>query len=160
RGGRRGGPRRPWLHQRHVCQRPAGAASGADRWHARHPGPNDTRLPQGRYLLTSDNSTIAPAPVSPHLAAGPARQGRLRQPLTSRGQQRHDPMNALTLTLIRIAFLAVLWLFVIAAVGVVRTDLFGTSSVPSRRQARKQRQPRARQPQPAKPPKPARGRAS
>jgi pSer/pThr/pTyr-binding forkhead associated (FHA) protein len=69
-------------------------------------------------------------------------------------------MNALTLTLIRIAFLAVLWLFVIAAVGVVRTDLFGTSSVPSRRQARKQRQPRARQPQPAKPPKPVRGRAS
>jgi pSer/pThr/pTyr-binding forkhead associated (FHA) protein len=60
-------------------------------------------------------------------------------------------MNALTLTLIRIAFLAVLWLFVIAAVGVVRTDLFGTSSVPSRRQARKQRQPRARPPQPAKP---------
>ena len=34
-------------------------------------------------------------------------------------------MNALELTLIRIGFLAVLWLFVIAAVGVVRTDLFG-----------------------------------
>jgi len=29
-------------------------------------------------------------------------------------------MNALTLTLIRVAFLAVLWLFVIAAIGVVR----------------------------------------
>ena len=42
-------------------------------------------------------------------------------------------MNALTLTLIRLAFLAVLWLFVITAVGVVRTDLFGQS--PSRRQA-------------------------
>ena len=36
-------------------------------------------------------------------------------------------MNALTLTLIRVAFLAVLWLFVIAAIGVVRTDLFGTA---------------------------------
>jgi pSer/pThr/pTyr-binding forkhead associated (FHA) protein len=60
-------------------------------------------------------------------------------------------MNALTLTLIRLAFLAVLWLFVIAAVGVVRTDLFGgTSSAPSRRQARKQKA-RARPPQPAKP---------
>ena len=35
-------------------------------------------------------------------------------------------MNALTLTLIRVAFLAVLWLFVIAAIGVVRTDLLGT----------------------------------
>jgi len=31
-------------------------------------------------------------------------------------------MNELTLTLIRVAFLAVLWLFVIAAIGVVRTD--------------------------------------
>ena len=38
-------------------------------------------------------------------------------------------MNALTLTLIRLAFLAVLWLFVIAAVGVVRTDLFGHALV-------------------------------
>ena len=37
-------------------------------------------------------------------------------------------MNALTLTLIRVAFLAVLWLFVIAAIGVVRTDLFGTAA--------------------------------
>jgi pSer/pThr/pTyr-binding forkhead associated (FHA) protein len=44
-------------------------------------------------------------------------------------------MNALTLTLIKLAFLAVLWLFVIAAVGVVRTDLFG----PTRRRARKAR---------------------
>jgi len=55
-------------------------------------------------------------------------------------------MNALTLTLVRLAFLAVLWLFVIAAVGVVRTDLFGPST-----SARKQRrQPRSR---PAKPPR-------
>jgi Inner membrane component of T3SS, cytoplasmic domain len=54
-------------------------------------------------------------------------------------------MNALTLTLIRLAFLAVLWLFVIAAVGVVRTDLFGSS--------RRGRQPRkARAPRPAPPP--------
>jgi pSer/pThr/pTyr-binding forkhead associated (FHA) protein len=66
-------------------------------------------------------------------------------------------MNALTLTLIRLAFLAVLWLFVIAAVGVVRTDLFGTGAGPSRRQARRQRQPRARPPQPPKPSRPPRG---
>ena len=61
-------------------------------------------------------------------------------------------MNALTLTVIRIAFLALLWLFVIAAVGVVRTDLFGTSA-PSRRQARIPRQQRGA---PAPPPRPAR----
>lgn len=64
-------------------------------------------------------------------------------------------MNALTLTVIRIAFLALLWLFVIAAVGVVRTDLFGTSS-PSRRQARIQRQPRVRPPAPGRPARPPR----
>ncbi len=62
-------------------------------------------------------------------------------------------MNALTLTLIRLAFLAVLWLFVIAAVGVVRTDLFGSS----RRASRAARQPRAQAPRPARPPRPARG---
>ncbi len=64
-------------------------------------------------------------------------------------------MNALTLTVIRIAFLAVLWLFVIAAVGVVRTDLFG-SSTPSRKQARMQRQPRVKPAQPPRPSKPPR----
>jgi pSer/pThr/pTyr-binding forkhead associated (FHA) protein len=63
-------------------------------------------------------------------------------------------MNELTLTLIRLAFLAVLWLFVIAAVGVVRTDMFGQAAR-SRKEARqaarqrqqaqwRQRQPRAR----------------
>jgi len=36
-------------------------------------------------------------------------------------------MSTLTLLLIRLAFLAILWLFVIAAVGVVRTDMFGAS---------------------------------
>jgi pSer/pThr/pTyr-binding forkhead associated (FHA) protein len=45
----------------------------------------------------------------------------------------HDSMNALELTLLRIGFLAVLWLFVIAAVGVVRTDLFGQVSQRRRR---------------------------
>jgi|SRR5215470_10031571 pSer/pThr/pTyr-binding forkhead associated (FHA) protein len=54
-------------------------------------------------------------------------------------------MNNLTLLLIRLAFLAVLWLFVIAAVGVVRTDLFG--------QARQGRQRRQRKPPQAKAPR-------
>jgi pSer/pThr/pTyr-binding forkhead associated (FHA) protein len=56
-------------------------------------------------------------------------------------------MNALTLTLIRLAFLAVLWLFVIAAVGVVRTDMFGTA---------RRRQRRARAQRIAAPPAPPR----
>ena len=66
-------------------------------------------------------------------------------------------MNALTLTLIRVAFLAVLWLFVIAAIGVVRTDLFGTAAAKVRR-GRNRAQPPPRQPQrPPRPPKPNRG---
>ena len=40
----------------------------------------------------------------------------------------YDLMNALTLTLIRLAFLAVLWLFVIAAVGVVLTFVLESGS--------------------------------
>jgi len=42
-------------------------------------------------------------------------------------------MNALELTLIRIGFLVILWLFVIAAVGVIRTDLLGQSVARARR---------------------------
>jgi hypothetical protein len=55
-------------------------------------------------------------------------------------------MNELTLTLVRVAFLAVLWLFVIAAIGVVRTDLFGGVTAPRR----------GRAPRPAPPPRPTR----
>jgi FHA domain len=62
-------------------------------------------------------------------------------------------MNALTLTLLRLAFLAVLWLFVIAAVGVVRTDLFGPSM--SSRQQRRQRKAQQQRVKPPRPPRPA-----
>ena len=64
-------------------------------------------------------------------------------------------MNALTLTLIRVAFLAVLWLFVIAAIGVVRTDLLGTVATKMRR-GRNQPMP-MQQPRPPRPTKPGRG---
>src|SRR6185369_11177837 len=56
-------------------------------------------------------------------------------------------MNELSLTIIRVAFLAVLWLFVIAAIGVVRTDLLGGPSTTARRS----------QGRPARPPRPGRG---
>src|ERR1700722_11968529 len=65
-------------------------------------------------------------------------------------------MNTLTLTLIRVAFLAVLWLFVIAAIGVVRTDLFGTAVAKVRR-PRNQAPPRPPPPQRPKPQRPGRG---
>jgi hypothetical protein len=65
-------------------------------------------------------------------------------------------MNALTLTLIRVAFLAVLWLFVIAAIGVVRTDLLGTVAAKARR-GRNKPAPMQQPPRPPRPTRPGRG---
>jgi pSer/pThr/pTyr-binding forkhead associated (FHA) protein len=62
-------------------------------------------------------------------------------------------MSTLTLLLIRLAFLAILWLFVIAAVGVVRTDMFG----PSRAGRKAGRQPKAQRP--SRPARSGRGEA-
>jgi pSer/pThr/pTyr-binding forkhead associated (FHA) protein len=64
-------------------------------------------------------------------------------------------MNALELTLIRIGFLVILWLFVIAAVGVVRTDLFGQSARARRRATAAPPRPRTERP-PPKPPRASR----
>ncbi|GGU94679.1 FHA domain-containing protein [Actinomadura sp. LOL_016] len=65
-------------------------------------------------------------------------------------------MSPFTLTLIKLAFLAVLWLFVIAAVGVIRADLFGSKAATRaasrasspRPQKAAARPPRAPQPPP------------
>ena len=66
-------------------------------------------------------------------------------------------MNQLSLTIIRVAFLAVLWLFVIAAIGVVRTDLLGGPSATTRRGKARQ----AQAPRPGRPPRaPRPGRGS
>jgi hypothetical protein len=66
-------------------------------------------------------------------------------------------MSPFTLTLIKLAFLAVLWLFVIAAVGVIRADLFGSKAAgraAGSRPPKAGRQPRAqRAPQRAAPTK-------
>jgi pSer/pThr/pTyr-binding forkhead associated (FHA) protein len=64
-------------------------------------------------------------------------------------------MNELSLTIIRVAFLAVLWLFVIAAIGVVRTDLLGGPSTPRKGRARQAQAPR--QSRPARPARAGRG---
>jgi pSer/pThr/pTyr-binding forkhead associated (FHA) protein len=65
-------------------------------------------------------------------------------------------MNELSLTIIRVAFLAVLWLFVIAAIGVVRTDLLGGPSTTARRGKARQAQA-PRQGRPARPARAGRG---
>jgi len=59
-------------------------------------------------------------------------------------------VSELTLTLIRLGFLAVLWLFVLSAVSVIRSDMFG-ARVETRQAAKPPRAAKA-----PKPPKPAR----
>ncbi|MFJ9060950.1 MULTISPECIES: FHA domain-containing protein [unclassified Streptomyces] len=63
-------------------------------------------------------------------------------------------MSELTLTVMRLGFLAVLWLFVIVAVQVIRSDLFGTRVTQrgSRRTAGDTRPQQGRQQQQAAPP--------
>ncbi len=55
-------------------------------------------------------------------------------------------MSELTLFLIRLAYLAILWIFVLSAISVIRSDMFG-ARVPEA----------ARGAAPGKPPKPAKG---
>jgi hypothetical protein len=52
-------------------------------------------------------------------------------------------MSELTLTVIRLGFLAVLWLFVLTAISVMRSDIFGARTL-ARPAARRQAQARAR----------------
>ncbi|MFI8188504.1 FHA domain-containing protein [Streptomyces sp. NPDC085946] len=69
-------------------------------------------------------------------------------------------MSELTLTVMRLGFLAVLWLFVIVAVQVIRSDLFGTRVTQrgSRRDAGRSQQA-ARQAPPQQRQQPSGGRA-
>lgn len=61
-------------------------------------------------------------------------------------------MSELTLVLIRFAYLAILWIFVLAAVSVVRSDMFGARVTRDGRAERK-----AAKANRSKPPKPRRG---
>ena len=62
-------------------------------------------------------------------------------------------MSELTLTIIKLGFLAVLWLFVLSAVSVIRTDLFGTRVT----QPKPEPKQRGKAPKAPKPPKRRRG---
>ena len=58
-------------------------------------------------------------------------------------------MSELTLFLIRLAYLAILWIFVLSALSVIRSDMFGARMPEGARQAAAKRE---------RPPKPARAR--
>jgi pSer/pThr/pTyr-binding forkhead associated (FHA) protein len=59
-------------------------------------------------------------------------------------------MSELTLVLIKFAYLAILWIFVLAAISVVRSDMFG-ARVPASAKEKRSRQ------RPSKPSRPRRG---
>ena len=58
-------------------------------------------------------------------------------------------MSELTLFLIKISYLAILWIFVLSAISVVRSDMFGARLPQGAREAAAPKQPR-RQPKPKK----------
>lgn len=62
-------------------------------------------------------------------------------------------MSELTLTLIKLGFLAVLWLFVLSAVSVIRSDIFGAKAPAPARAPKAKQRPAAK----TKSRKPARG---
>lgn len=66
-------------------------------------------------------------------------------------------MSELTLTIIRLGFLAVLWMFVLTAVSVMRSDLFGRR-VTGKPAPRRPEPPAPRRQRQEKPAKPAKGR--
>jgi hypothetical protein len=71
-------------------------------------------------------------------------------------------VSELTLTLIRLGFLAVLWLFVLSALSVIRSDMFGARLDASQQKGAKPgkapKQPKQpKQPKPAKQPRAKRG---
>ncbi len=68
-------------------------------------------------------------------------------------------MSELTLTLIKLGFLAVLWLFVLSAVSVIRSDVFGTKApaAAARPKAKPKNKNKERTPSQPKSRKPSRG---
>ncbi|MFD6950555.1 MULTISPECIES: FHA domain-containing protein [unclassified Nocardiopsis] len=81
-------------------------------------------------------------------------------PAEARQGLKSSSMSNLTLILIKIAYLAVLWLFVLTAIGVIRTDLFGSSKKKPRRKPRPapRSAPRREAPASSHPPRPPRSR--
>nr|WP_301184288.1 FHA domain-containing protein [Nocardiopsis exhalans] len=80
-------------------------------------------------------------------------------PAEARQGLKSSSMSNLTLILIKIAYLAVLWLFVLMAVGVIRTDLFGQSKKKAKKKPRPSARPAPRRaPSSAQQPRPQRQR--
>jgi pSer/pThr/pTyr-binding forkhead associated (FHA) protein len=66
-------------------------------------------------------------------------------------------MSELTLTLIKLGFLAVLWLFVLSAVSVIRSDIIGTKAPATAARPSSAKAPRAKREKESRVPKAKRG---
>ena len=66
-------------------------------------------------------------------------------------------MSELTLTLIKLGFLAVLWLFVLSAVSVIRSDVFGTKAPAAAPRPKSKPKSKEKAPSQPKSRKPSRG---
>ena len=66
-------------------------------------------------------------------------------------------MSELTLTLIKLGFLAVLWLFVLSAVSVIRSDVFGTKAAAAAPRPKAKPKNKEKAPSQPKSRKPSRG---
>jgi pSer/pThr/pTyr-binding forkhead associated (FHA) protein len=66
-------------------------------------------------------------------------------------------MSELTLVLIRFGYLAILWIFVLSAISVIRTDMFGARAAREASRAQERRAAKAAGKTRAKPAKPRRG---
>src|SRR5574339_21797 len=70
------------------------------------------------------------------------------------GPGRTNGMSELTLMLIRFAYLAILWIFVLSAISVIRSDMFGARIEQTpRAERREQRRTAKNRPKPAKRPR-------
>ena len=82
------------------------------------------------------------------------RSGSATRPCPCASNEGEPALSELTLVLIRFAYLAILWIFVLSCISVIRSDMFGArvAREPNARGAsRQERKAKGRQAKPAKP---------
>src|SRR6185437_8942405 len=108
------------------------------------------------WCRTSDRQTAlwwtGSTPSALRSATAPALSWGARPSSIGKPKGEAGAMSELTLTVMRLGFLAVLWLFVIVAVQVIRSDLFGTRVTQRGSARRAPERPQQRQQQAAAPP--------
>ncbi len=129
----------------------AGATSSSSCRPARPPAASRSATSAPR---TACSSTAAAAPTPRVQDGTTVKIGNTTMTVAHRGGRR---MSELTLFLIRIAYLAILWIFVLSAISVIRSDMFGARVPEAARGADPGRSRKQRPAKAAKPPSKRRG---